>query len=94
MKITNKSVLAPKGFKSAGIRAGIKKGKTNLDMAIIISEKEAIVAGTFTKNKVKAAPVLWDREVVTSSPFVTSIIFDDLGSFFISMITSLYFKSK
>ena len=74
MKITNKSVLAPKGFKSAGVRAGIKKGKTNLDMAIVISEKEAVVAGTFTKNKVKAAPVLWDREIVTSSPFVKAVI--------------------
>ena len=30
MKITDKSVLAPKGFISAGVRAGIKKGKTNL----------------------------------------------------------------
>lgn len=74
MKITNKSVLAPKGFKAAGVRAGIKKGKTNLDMAIIISEKEAICAGTFTKNRVKAAPVLWDKEVVTSSPFVKAVV--------------------
>jgi len=74
MKITDKSVLAPKGFISAGIRAGIKKGKTNLDMAIVISEVPAICAGTFTKNRVKAAPVLWDREVVTSSPFVKAVI--------------------
>lgn len=74
MKITNKSVLAPKGFISAGIRAGIKKGKTNLDMAIVISEVPAICAGVFTKNKVKAAPVLWDREVVASSPFVKAVI--------------------
>lgn len=74
MKITNKSILAPKGFMSAGVRAGIKKGKTNLDMAIVISEKEAVCAGTFTKNRVKAAPVLWDKEVVTSSPFVKAVV--------------------
>ena len=74
MKITNKSILAPKGFISAGVRAGIKKGKTNLDMAIIISEKEAVCAGTFTKNKVKAAPVLWDKSIVENSPYVKAVI--------------------
>lgn len=56
-------VTAAKGYKTAGTRAGIKKGKTNKDMAMIYSECPAVCAGTFTKNLVKAAPVLWDKKV-------------------------------
>lgn len=56
-------VTAAKGFSAAGTRAGIKKGKTNKDMAMIYSEQPAVAAGTFTRNLVKAAPVLWDKKV-------------------------------
>lgn len=63
MKIIDGGVTAPIGFKAAGTRAGIKTGKTNKDMAMIYSEVPAKVAGTFTKNIVKAAPVLWDMKV-------------------------------
>ncbi|MDO5147525.1 MAG: bifunctional glutamate N-acetyltransferase/amino-acid acetyltransferase ArgJ [Eubacteriales bacterium] len=58
-------VTAPKGFLAAGLRAGIKAGKTNKDMAMIYSEVPAICAGTYTKNVVKAAPVLWDKRVTS-----------------------------
>lgn len=58
-------ITAPKGFQAAGLRAGIKAGKTNKDMALIYSEKPAVCAGTFTRNIVKAAPVLWDQEIVS-----------------------------
>ncbi len=61
--IIDGGVTAPKGFKAAGTRAGIKAGKTNKDMAMIYSEVPAATAGTFTKNIVKAAPVLWDMKV-------------------------------
>ena len=46
-----------KGFKAAGVAAGLKKGGAP-DMALIVSDKEASAAGVFTTNKVKAAPVL------------------------------------
>lgn len=56
-------VTFPKGFQAAGVRAGIKKsGK--LDVAVIYTEKEAAVAGTFTQNAVAAAPVLASKPVV------------------------------
>lgn len=58
-------VVAPKGYKAAGIRAGIKPKATKKDMAIILSEAPAVCAGTFTKNVVKAAPVFWDKKIVT-----------------------------
>lgn len=64
IKVIDGGVTAPKGFKAAGTRAGIREGKTNKDMAMIYSEVPAATAGTFTLNVVKAAPVLWDKKVV------------------------------
>ena len=57
-------IVMPKGFKAGGIHAGIKKAKK--DMALIFSEKECSTAGTFTTNKVKAAPVKYDISVLKS----------------------------
>lgn len=49
-------VTFAKGFKAAGIVAGLKKSG-NKDLALIYTETPAAVAGTFTQNKVAAAPV-------------------------------------
>ena len=62
-KMAKAGVTFPQGFKAAGVKAGIKKSG-NLDLAIIYTEKEAAVAGTFTQNAVAAAPVIVSREVV------------------------------
>lgn len=51
----------PKGFKCAGISAGIKSGGV-ADMALILSDGPAAVAGVFTQNQVCAAPVKICRE--------------------------------
>ena len=56
-------VTAAKGFKAACCAAGIKY-KDRTDMAMLLSERPCAVAGTFTTNVVKAAPVLWDRRIV------------------------------
>ena len=56
-------VCYPQGFTAAGVRAGIKKNG-NLDVAVIYTEKEAAVAGVFTKNLVAAAPVHLSKIVV------------------------------
>ena len=53
MKVIEGGVTAPKGFKAAGIYAGIKKDKK--DMAMVYSEVPCVAAGTFTTNVVKAA---------------------------------------
>ena len=63
MKIIDGGVTAAKGFKAAGMHAGIKKG-TKKDMAMIVSSAPCMAAGTFTTNLVKAAPVKWDQHVV------------------------------
>ena len=56
-------ICHPQGFTAAGVRAGVKKNG-NLDVAVIYTEKEAAVAGVFTKNLVAAAPVHLSRIVV------------------------------
>lgn len=58
-------VTAAKGFEAAAAAAGIKY-PDRTDMALIYSEKPCKVAGAFTTNVVKAAPVKWDRTVVES----------------------------
>ena len=54
-------VTAARGFRAACCAAGIKyQGRA--DMAMLVSSVPCAVAGTFTSNRVKAAPVIWDRE--------------------------------
>ena len=73
MKIRTGGVTAAKGFEAAGVEAGIKY-KDRKDMALIYSQKPCVLAGTFTSNVVKAAPVLWDKKVVEESPFGQAVI--------------------
>jgi glutamate N-acetyltransferase/amino-acid N-acetyltransferase len=53
------------GFLFSSIHAGIKKGN-DLDLCLIYSEKPSSVAGLFTKNRVKAAPVLISKKRVAN----------------------------
>ena len=73
MKVITGGVTAAKGFEAAGAEAGIKY-KNRTDMAIVYSRKPCVLAGTFTSNVVKAAPVLWDKKVVEESPFGQAVI--------------------
>ncbi len=66
-------VTAAKGFEAAGTAANIKY-KDRMDMALIYSSAPCTVAGTFTTNVVKAAPVLWDKGVVDNSPYAQAVI--------------------
>lgn len=65
MEIITGSVTAAKGFMAAGVEAGIKY-QNRKDMAMVYSKTPCRAAGVFTTNVVKAAPVLWDKEVVES----------------------------
>ena len=73
MQIIKGGVTAAKGFKAAGMNAGIKNNEKK-DMAMIYSEKPCVAAGTFTQNKVFAAPVKWDRNIVYSSAFAQAVV--------------------
>ena len=57
-------ILAAKGYTVASKRVGIKPKGEKRDLTLIKSDIPAVVVGTFTRNKVKAAPVLWDMKVV------------------------------
>lgn len=64
--IRTQGVTNPAGFRAAGIRAGIK-ASGNPDLALVFNEgPDLAAAGVFTTNKVKAAPVLWSKQVLTS----------------------------
>jgi len=56
-------VTSAKGFRAGAVAAGIKKTGA-LDLCIVASDREAAVAGVFTTNKVRAAPVLLSEERV------------------------------
>ncbi len=66
-------VTAAKGFKAACCAAGIKY-KDRTDMAMVVSDVPCAAAGVFTSNKVKAAPVLWDRELVQASSPAQAVV--------------------
>lgn len=73
MKIIEGGVTAAAGFEAAGVEADIKY-KNRKDMSLIYSRVPCRAAGVFTGNVVKAAPVLWDREVVAHSPFAQAVV--------------------
>ncbi|WP_156688871.1 bifunctional glutamate N-acetyltransferase/amino-acid acetyltransferase ArgJ [Mycobacterium sp. Marseille-P9652] len=64
--LREQGVTAPAGFRAAGIAAGIKASGAR-DLALVLNEgPDYAAAGVFTRNKVKAAPVLWTQQVLTT----------------------------
>lgn len=64
--VRTQGVTAPAGFRATGIVAGIKTSGA-LDLALVFNEgPDYGAAGVFTRNQVKAAPVLWSQQVLTT----------------------------
>ena len=62
--VRTQGVTAPAGFRATGIAAGIK-ASGRLDLALVLNEgPDQAAAGVFTRNQVKAAPVLWTQQVL------------------------------
>ncbi len=58
------TVTAPKGFRAAGIAAGIKASGAP-DLALVVNDGPGdAAAGVFTSNRIKAAPVVWSQQVL------------------------------
>jgi glutamate N-acetyltransferase/amino-acid N-acetyltransferase len=58
------TVTTPKGFRASGVAAGLKSGG-GPDVAVVVNDgPDATVAGVFTANRVKAAPVMWSQQVL------------------------------
>ena len=73
MKQIAGGVTAAKGFYAASTQAEIKY-KNRTDMALVYSEVPCTVAGTFTRNVVKAAPVMWDKEIVSKYGVAQAVV--------------------
>lgn len=62
-RIVKGGVCSAKGFRAAGVGAAIKYEGRN-DIALIVADAPCAAAAVFTTNRVAAAPVLYDREIV------------------------------
>ncbi|WP_328306749.1 bifunctional glutamate N-acetyltransferase/amino-acid acetyltransferase ArgJ [Actinomycetospora sp. NBC_00405] len=59
------SVTAAQGFRAAGVRAGLRAHGERPDLALVVNDGPTqVAAGVFTRNQVKAAPVLWSQQVL------------------------------
>jgi glutamate N-acetyltransferase/amino-acid N-acetyltransferase len=65
-------VTAVKGFRANGLHCGIRKAKK--DIALLVSDSPATVAGVFTMNKAVAAPVIIDREQLAASATCSAVV--------------------
>ncbi|RHW33227.1 bifunctional glutamate N-acetyltransferase/amino-acid acetyltransferase ArgJ [Lysinibacillus yapensis] len=71
-KLSSKNIVSPKGFSAAGMHCGIKHKKK--DLALLVSEVPASVAGVFTTNAVQAAPLKITKEVVYNTGKMQALI--------------------
>ncbi|HWF41814.1 MAG TPA: bifunctional glutamate N-acetyltransferase/amino-acid acetyltransferase ArgJ [Acidothermaceae bacterium] len=68
------SVTAAKGFRAAGVVAGIKPSGRS-DVALVVNDGPLrYAAGVFTGNRIKAAPVLWSQQVVKGGQVVAVVL--------------------
>ncbi len=72
MNIIEGGISAPKGYYSAGIHSGVKRFKK--DLSLIVSSTPAQAAGAFTQNVVRAAPVIWDEQIIKDQNTVYAIL--------------------
>ncbi|MFY1671668.1 bifunctional glutamate N-acetyltransferase/amino-acid acetyltransferase ArgJ [Plantactinospora sp. WMMB334] len=73
------SVTAPRGFRAAGVAAGLKSGGAP-DVALVVNDgPETAAAGVFTANRVKAAPVLWSQQVLRAG-LVRAVVLNSGGA--------------
>jgi glutamate N-acetyltransferase / amino-acid N-acetyltransferase len=70
--IKDGTVTTVQGFKAAGIHCGIKRSKK--DLAIIYSDVPCNAAGTFTLNKVKAAPILVSQKIIENKNKIKAVL--------------------
>ena len=66
-------ITAAKGFSAACCEAAIKYPNRK-DMAMVFTDVPCAVAGTFTSNKVKAAPVLWNMDIVKNGKDARAVV--------------------
>lgn len=72
-QVVDGGVSAPKGFRAAGIKAGLKPSGAP-DLALIVSDSDAIAAGVFTTSQVRAACVDYCQNLLEDKPAARAIL--------------------
>ena len=67
------SVTQPKGFKAAGLAAGIKPNDVH-DLTVVVADEPAVAAAMFTVNGFPAAPVLVSKEHMAAAPSAKAVV--------------------
>jgi glutamate N-acetyltransferase / amino-acid N-acetyltransferase len=70
--LKNGTITSVQGIKAAGVFCGLKKQKK--DLALIYSDTPANAGGTFTLNKVKAAPLLISKDIISKDQKVRAVL--------------------
>src|SRR5438094_2088665 len=65
--IPNGSVTSPRGFSAAAVHAGLKADGAP-DVALLVSATSCATAGVFTRNALRAAPVVYDAALLSEKP--------------------------
>jgi glutamate N-acetyltransferase/amino-acid N-acetyltransferase len=71
--MTNPHITLVPGFRASGVTCGLKKGD-ELDLALIAAEGPCTAAAMFTKNRVRAAPVLYDQRIIQAGNPVQAVV--------------------
>src|SRR5437879_7229549 len=66
-EIPSGSVTSPRGFSAAAAHAGLKADGAP-DVALLVSATSCATAGVFTKNALRAAPVIYDADLLAERP--------------------------
>jgi glutamate N-acetyltransferase/amino-acid N-acetyltransferase len=78
ISIMTGGVTTPRGFRAAGVSAGIK-ANGGLDLMLLVSDAPAQTAAVFTTNLAVAAPVVVSREHLGRSGGITRAIVVNSG---------------
>jgi len=66
-------VTAPRGFRAAAVRCGIRQVETD-DLALLVCDTQGAAAATFTTNRVAAAPVRWSRRAIATGRVRAAVV--------------------
>ncbi|MEM7650377.1 MAG: bifunctional ornithine acetyltransferase/N-acetylglutamate synthase, partial [Cyanobacteria bacterium P01_A01_bin.70] len=72
-QVVEGGVTAPKGFRAAGVAAGLKPSGA-ADLALIVSDTDAIAAGVYTLSQVRAACVDYCQQRLEAKPYAQAIV--------------------
>lgn len=73
VRLDDPQIALVPGFRAAGVACGIKKGG-DLDLALIWSDRPCAAAALFTTNRVQAAPVLYDKDLIRAANDIQAVV--------------------